>query len=148
MADSEYQFNTTRIARWMWTALFAWAPVGLTAIVLSFAGELRYGQFEDQPATIFASLILSASAWRDLSAPDVPINDFPLQIAVISTGVITVVSAGVYMLYIAIVTFDLQRTFSLSSILNFSVILALVTMAGGTILQFLIARGEHTVHGS
>jgi hypothetical protein len=137
-----------RIIRWVWTVLFAVLPLLITGLFLWFGESFSVEAFYSRPDVIFAALILSGSAWRDLSAPDVPLTDWVLQIFVIGAALITFVSAAVFGLQTYTLTVGDQESVSLERIFNFSVFLALTTLVGASILQILIARGEAVENGS
>jgi hypothetical protein len=116
----------------------------LTSLILWFGESLHVENFYDRPDMIFATLILSASAWRDLSAPDVAISDWLLQACVVGAALITIVSAAVFGFQAYTLSVGDPSSVSLERVFNFSGVLALVTLIGASILQLLIARGEAT----
>jgi hypothetical protein len=142
LAWSGREVHSPRLIRWFWTVLFASLPLLIAAICFWLAESFRLERFYNRPEVIFAALVLSGSAWRDLSAPDVPLKDWVLQIFVLGAALLTFVSASVFGLQTWTLTVGNQNAISLERIFNLSRALALVTFVGASILQLIIARGE------
>jgi len=136
--------NWSRIIRWIWTIGFAFTPIIMACMALWFARSLQAESLHTRPDVIFAALVLGASAWRDLSAPQLPFRDITIQLVVLGCALITIFSAGVFGIQTYILSVGATEEASLRRIFNISSILALVAVVGTTILQYLIARGEAT----